>query len=113
MLDGMAFRWLTVFLDFPTDAFDAGVAFWREATGSGLSPFRGTAGEFATLLPSAGDAYLRVQRIMDGSGGHHLDLHVGPADGLEDAAALAVSLGARIRTSRRRSSSASVPSGRP
>jgi hypothetical protein len=94
----MAFRWLTVFLDFPADAFDAGVAFWREATGSGLSPFRGTAGEFATLLPPAGDAYLRVQRVMDGGGGHHLDLHVDPADGtLEDAAALAVSLGARVR----------------
>ena len=98
MLDGMAFRWLTVFFDFPADAFDAGVTFWREVTGSGLSPFRGTAGEFATLLPSAGDAYLRVQRIMDGGGGHHLDLHVDPADGtLEDAAALAVSLGARVR----------------
>jgi glyoxalase superfamily protein len=98
MLDGMAFRWLTVFLDFPADSFDAGVAFWREATGSGLSSFRGAAGEFATLLPPAGDAYLRVQRTMDGSGGHHLDLHVHPADGtLEGAAALAISLGARMR----------------
>jgi hypothetical protein len=98
MLDGVAFRWLTVFLDFPADAFDLGVAFWREVTGCGLSPFRGPAEEFATLLPPAGDAYLRVQRTMDGSGGHHLDLHVDPADGtLEDAAALAVSLGARIR----------------
>jgi hypothetical protein len=98
MLDGMAFRWLTAFLDFPADSFDPGVAFWGEVTGYGLSPFRGAAEEFATLLPSAGDAYLRVQRTMDGSGGHHLDLHVDPADGtLEDAAALAVSLGARIR----------------
>jgi hypothetical protein len=94
----MAFRWLTVFLDFPADAFDSGVAFWREVTGSGLSPFRGTTGEFATLLPPAGDAYLHVQRITDGGSGHHLDLHVDPADGtLEDAAALAVSLGARVR----------------
>jgi uncharacterized protein (TIGR03083 family) len=28
------------------------------------------------LLPSDGDAYLRVQRISEGSGGCHLDLHV-------------------------------------
>src|SRR5690348_17993323 len=26
------------------------------------------------LLPADGDAYLRVQRVADGSGGHHLDL---------------------------------------
>jgi len=39
-------RWLTVFLDFPAGSFGAGVAFWREVTGSGLSPFRGAAGAF-------------------------------------------------------------------
>ena len=52
-------RWLTVFLDFPAGSFGAGVAFWAEVTGSTLSPFRGAAGEFATLLPPYGDAYLR------------------------------------------------------
>jgi len=56
----MPVRWLTVFLDFPADDFDAGVAFWREVTGCGLSPLRGAEGEFATLLPASGDAYLRV-----------------------------------------------------
>jgi hypothetical protein len=65
-LTGVPVRWLTVFLDFPAGSFGAGVAFWREVTGSGLSPFRGAAGEFATLLPADGDAYLRVQRIADG-----------------------------------------------
>jgi hypothetical protein len=60
ILDGMSLRWLTVFLDFPAGSFEAGVAFWREATGSGRSPFRGVHGEFATLLPPSGDAYLRV-----------------------------------------------------
>jgi hypothetical protein len=59
-------RWLTVFLDFPAGSFGAGVAFWREVTGSTLSPFRGAAGEFATLLPADGDAYLRVQRLAGG-----------------------------------------------
>jgi hypothetical protein len=51
------------FLDFPVGSFGAGVAFWREVTGSTLSPFRGATGEFATLLPPSGDAYLRVQRV--------------------------------------------------
>ena len=91
-------RWLTVFLDFPAGSFGAGVAFWAEVTGSGLSPFRGAAGEFATLLPPYGDAYLRVQRIADGSGGHHIDLHVDPAlASVDQAAEAAVALGAAIR----------------
>jgi Glyoxalase-like domain len=97
-LTGVPVRWLTVFLDFPADSFGAGVAFWREVTGSGLSPFRGAAGEFATLLPTDGDAYLRVQRIADGSGGHHLDLHVDPAlASVDQAAEAAVALGATVR----------------
>jgi hypothetical protein len=68
----VVFPWVTIFLDFPGDAFEAGVAFWREVTGYGLSSSRGEAGEFATLLPPDGDAYLRVQRIFDGAGGCHL-----------------------------------------
>jgi hypothetical protein len=40
-------RWLTIFLDFPAGSFDAGVAFWREATGYGLSAARGADGELA------------------------------------------------------------------
>lgn len=94
----MAFRWLTIFLDFPADDFGPGVAFWRDMTGSTLSPFRGQAGEFATLLPSAGDACLRVQRIADGVGGCHLDLHVDTAtEPLDQAAARAGALGASVR----------------
>jgi hypothetical protein len=91
-------RWLTVFLDFPAGSFGAGVAFWREVTGFRLSPFRGTAAEFATLLPPAGNAYLRVQRTADGSSGHHLDLHIDPvAASVEQAAGQVVELGARVR----------------
>lgn len=98
MLDGMLLRWLTVFLDFPADSFEAGVAFWQEATGSGVSPFRGVHGEFATLLPPSGDAYLRVQRTVDGGGGCHLDLHVDTAIGsLDETAATAAALGARVK----------------
>lgn len=94
MLDRMRFRWLTVFLDFPADGFEAGVAFWREVTGCGLSPFRGPTADFATLLPASGDAYLRVQRLLSGTGGCHLDLHT---DSIEEAAGHAVALGARVR----------------
>src|SRR5690242_21756260 len=83
----MSLRWLTIFLDFPAGSFDAGTAFWQAVTGSGLSPARGADGEFATLLPPAGDAYLRVQRLRDGAGGCHLDLHVDTATGSLDAAA--------------------------
>jgi hypothetical protein len=97
MLKSMEFRWVTIFLDFPGDAFEAGTAFWREVTGCGVSPSRGAAGEFATLLPADGDAYLRVQRVFEGGGGCHLDLHVDLASwSLEEAAAGAVALGARM-----------------
>jgi Glyoxalase-like domain len=101
MLDGVTFRWLTVFLDFPAAGFGPGTAFWRAVTGSGLSSFRGPGGDFATLLPPSGDAYLRVQRVLAGDGGYHLDLHVDTAGGalgaLDAAADRAVSLGATVR----------------
>ena len=94
----MSLRWLTIFLDFPAGSFDAGTAFWQAVTGSGLSPARGADGEFATLLPPAGDAYLRVQRIRDGAGGCHLDLHFDTAvESLDAAAERAEAAGAKVR----------------
>ena len=93
----VSFPWLTVFLDFPADQFDRGVEFWCQATGYGLSPSRGANGEFATLLPPSGDAYLRVQRVADGAGGCHLDLHVDTAaESLESATDRARSAGAQV-----------------
>jgi hypothetical protein len=68
--------WLTAFADFPTSEFDAGLAFWVGATGHRRSAFRGGLDEFASLLPQAGDEYLRVQRLGDGPTRLHLDLHV-------------------------------------
>jgi Glyoxalase-like domain len=98
MLDRMRFRWLTVFLDFPADGLTAGAAFWRDVTGYELSSFRGPAGEFATLRPPSGDPYLRVQRVLSGRDGSHLDLHADPAEGtLDEAAGRAVALGATVR----------------
>ena len=93
----MWLRWITAFLDFPPPAFEPGVAFWQEVTGYGLSPFRGESGEFATLMPPMGDAYLRVQRVADGPGGCHLDLHTDAASESPDgAASRAVRLGATV-----------------
>ncbi len=89
----MEIRWLTAFLDLPTDRFDAGVAFWRAVTGSDLSPPRGDEGQFATLLPSTGDPYLLVQRLDLDEPRIHLDLHV---DSVDRAMERAVGLGAEL-----------------
>lgn len=110
----MPIRWMTVFLDFPAGGFDTGVAFWRQVTGYGLSPARGASGEFATLLPPSGDAYLRVQRLADGPGGCHLDLHLDTeAEPLAAAADRARSLGATLRHTEARLVVAESPGGFP
>jgi hypothetical protein len=68
--------WLSAFLDFDAASFERGVRFWRDVTGFAVSPARGADGEFATLVPPDGDDYLRVQRLADGPGRIHLDVHV-------------------------------------
>ena len=85
--------WVSAFLDFAPGGFDRGVAFWRGVTGYGLSERRGPAGEFATLVPSAGDDYLRVQALGVGDGRVHLDLHV---ENPTHAAEAAIELGAHV-----------------
>lgn len=90
MVRGMI-RWMTAFVDMPSDAFDAGVAFWERVTGSTRSAPRGAHHQFATLVPPDGDGFLRVQRIQDGPARIHLDLHV---DDVAAAADTAVRLGA-------------------
>jgi hypothetical protein len=71
-------RWLTAFLDNPRDAPGAEdvLPFWQQVTGTRLSSRRGEHQEFATLLPTDGDAFLRIQDIDDGAPGCHLDVHV-------------------------------------
>ncbi len=91
----MSIRWTTAFLDLPTAVHAAGTAFWTTVTGTVLSPPRGEHGEFATLLPSDGAAFLRVQRV-DGPPRVHLDLHV---DDLATEVARAQRLGARVISS--------------
>lgn len=72
----MSPTWLTAFLDSTPDHFDASTAFWQQVTGYPLSEERGDEGEFASLLPPDGDAFLKVQRLGAGEDRIHLDLHV-------------------------------------
>jgi len=83
--------WVSAFLDLPASSFAPGVAFWRAVTGYALSSSRGEHQEFATLVPPEGDEFLRVQRVQDGPGGIHLDLHFSDPRGAADRA---LSLGA-------------------
>lgn len=90
----MRVRWLTAFVDMDADSFKTGAEFWERITRTERSAPRGPAGQFATLLPVDGDAYLRVQRVDDAAGaGVHLDLHV---DSVNGSAGRAVDLGAEI-----------------
>ena len=83
--------WVTAFLDSPADDWDASREFWTAVTGYRLSAARGEHGDFQTLLPPEGDAYLRVQRLHEGAPRIHLDLHV---PDLRESADRAVALGA-------------------
>ena len=89
-------RWITAFIDVPDARFDADAAFWCEVTGSTLSPLRGDRHQFATVVPPAGDAHLRLQRLGPegrSEGRIHLDFHV---DSVADEVARAQELGARV-----------------
>ncbi len=68
--------WVSGFLDLAPESHAASLAFWRDVSGWEVSPARGVHGEFVTLVPSEGDAHLRVQRLGSGTPGMHLDLHV-------------------------------------
>ncbi|SDD29084.1 VOC family protein [Glycomyces harbinensis] len=89
----MAIRWTTAFWDYPAETFEDGIAFWLKVTDTTLSPRRGPEGEFVTLIPAEGDPCLRVQRVREGKGGNHLDLHV---DDVEADAERARVLGATL-----------------
>lgn len=65
--------WLHLFLDVPRDRWDAALSFWPAVTGWTLSDTRGDDGQFATLLPHSGSAWVKLQAI-DGPPRVHLDL---------------------------------------
>jgi Glyoxalase-like domain len=89
---GSVIRWAYVFVDRPRDAFDVAAAFWTAVTGTELSARRGERDEFATLIPPAGDASVKIQGV-GGSGGAHLDLVV---DDVHTLFGAAIGLGADV-----------------
>lgn len=68
--------WISAFLDHAPGDAEAAEPFWLAVTASTLSPRRGDAAEFVTLVPPDGDDHLRMQRLAAGPRGLHLDLHV-------------------------------------
>ena len=53
--------WVSAFLDLAPAAWECGIAFWAQASGTSVSPLRGDDREFGSLLPASGDDHLRVQ----------------------------------------------------
>ncbi|GAB4069864.1 hypothetical protein GCM10028777_33220 [Angustibacter speluncae] len=93
-MDAVTVRWLWAFVDAPGETFDADVAFWQGVTRTSLSPRRGPQGQFVTLLPEHGAAWVKAQRLDDGPPRVHLDLDV--VEPLPVARDRAVALGARV-----------------
>lgn len=73
---GPAIRWTHVFVDRPAPDLARALAFWTAVTGTELSEPRGERGEFVTLLPAEGDAYVKAQGVREGPGGAHVCLSV-------------------------------------
>ena len=90
----MQIRWMHLFLDTPQAEAATSWAFWAEVTGSTLSPVRGEHGQFATLLPAHGDAWVKVQAVDEGPGGVHLDIDT---DDRAAFVARALDLGATVQ----------------
>jgi predicted enzyme related to lactoylglutathione lyase len=68
--------WLTAVVDLPAPGIDAATQFWAMVTGSTPTDGRGENGEFITLIPPAGDPYLRLQQTAAGAASVHLDMYV-------------------------------------
>jgi Glyoxalase-like domain len=93
----MSVRWITAFLDSPSEDYRWRLDFWCQITASTPSTPRGSTGEFVTLIPPNGDAYLRAQRAAQGPGGIHLDLHV---ENVKEFVDHAIALGANVLADR-------------
>ena len=85
-------RWTWLFLDTPRADVEESWRFWSNVTRWSLSPTRGDAGEFATLLPPREDSWVKLQAVLEGPGGVHLDLDT---DDVPALAGRALSLGGR------------------
>jgi hypothetical protein len=68
--------WTHAFIDRPLELFGSACEFWATVTDTKPSELRGELGEFTTLLPEHADACLKVQGVVAGEGGAHLDFAV-------------------------------------
>ncbi|MFI5622982.1 VOC family protein [Nocardioides sp. NPDC051685] len=66
--------WFHLFLDVPRERWEEAVGFWSAATGWALSSPRGERGQFLTLVPQTGDAWLKMQAVDDAEPRVHVDL---------------------------------------
>lgn len=66
--------WIQMFLDVPRAAYAESVAFWAAATEQPSSPARGEDGQFVTLVPAEGSAWIKLQAIDGDFPRIHLDL---------------------------------------
>jgi Glyoxalase-like domain len=69
-------RWVSVFIDLPSELVDADAAFWTSVTGSVMGRPTGDRKEFLPLDPARGDPCLWLQRTQAGPVGCHPDLYV-------------------------------------
>lgn len=83
--------WIHLFIDVPREDWARSVTFWSTATEVAPSAAWGEDGQFRTLEPGAGDAWVHVQAI-DGPPRMHVDLDSTDRDAAQEHA---ISLGAR------------------
>ncbi|GAA4119379.1 hypothetical protein GCM10022415_19370 [Knoellia locipacati] len=82
-------RWVWAFLDTVEADADRSWEFWSTVTRAALAPARGPRDEFSTLVPATGDAWVKLQKVLDGGGVHlDLDVDVPLAEAAEEAARL-------------------------
>ncbi|MER6619411.1 VOC family protein [Streptomyces sp. NPDC000931] len=72
----MSIRWTYAFIDRPALRAGPAAEFWTAVTGTRLSAVRGDDGEFVTLLADGADACVKLQGVVSGGGGAHLDFSV-------------------------------------
>lgn len=108
----MVIEWLAVFADAPESSVGAAIRFWSAVTASAALAPHGDDDELLPLAAAGEDPYLWVQKVRRsaGEGGWHLDAFV---DDLDEATAVAKTLGASVTRTRPDLVTLSSPAGQP
>src|SRR3954466_1832796 len=78
--------WTHAFIDRPLGQFGPACEFWAAVTNTRLSQPRGEQREFVTLLPEDAEACVKVQGVVSGEGGAHVDFAVANVPGFVESA---------------------------